>query len=170
MRNAAKDTVASQQPAAFTDKVNYGGGVIESINLKNDRNGAPTAHQHRNSLQQQQQQLQKRPSVVKGGPGGGRGTARHVSTSSEATDTSGSSCSDGDTTSSSYDEPNLPYPGFTEYSLKYLTQDSKPRIWCLQLITNPYPFQIASKSPILPPPFQCPPSNGGSLLKGAFYR
>ncbi|XP_061497751.1 voltage-dependent T-type calcium channel subunit alpha-1G isoform X7 [Anopheles gambiae] len=139
MRNAAKDTVASQQPAAFTDKVNYGGGVIESINLKNDRNGAPTAHQHRNSLQQhQQQQLQKRPSVVKGGPGGGRGTARHVSTSSEATDTSGSSCSDGDTTSSSYDEPNLPYPGFTEYSLKYLTQDSKPRIWCLQLITNPW--------------------------------
>uniref|UniRef100_A0A182JZZ7 Ion transport domain-containing protein n=1 Tax=Anopheles christyi TaxID=43041 RepID=A0A182JZZ7_9DIPT len=132
MRNAPKDTVASQQSAAFTDKVNYG-GVIESINLKNDRNGAPMAS-HRNSLQQQQQQ--KRPSAVKGGqPGGG---TKRVSSSSDATDTSGSSCSDGDTSSSSYDEPNLPYPGFAEYSLKYLAQDSKPRIWCLQLITNPW--------------------------------
>uniref|UniRef100_A0A182P976 Ion transport domain-containing protein n=1 Tax=Anopheles epiroticus TaxID=199890 RepID=A0A182P976_9DIPT len=80
----------------------------------------------------------KRPSVVrKGGPSPGGGTTR-VSSSSDPTDTSGSSCSDGDTSTSSYDEPNLPYPGFTEYSLKYLAQDSKPRIWCLQLITNPW--------------------------------
>lgn len=62
------------------------------------------------------------------------------SSSGTTMESSGSSCSDGDT-SSSYGEPNLPYPGFAEYSLKYLSQDTKPRIWCLQLITNPYPFQ-----------------------------
>lgn len=45
-----------------------------------------------------------------------------------------------DNTSS--DNSILPYPGFVEYSLKYLRQDSKPRIWCLKLITNPYPFSI----------------------------
>ncbi|GAB0089756.1 uncharacterized protein DMENIID0001_043590 [Sergentomyia squamirostris] len=56
----------------------------------------------------------------------------------------GSTCSDGDTcTTSSSGEPNLPYPGFPEISLKYLTQDTKPRNWCLQLITNPYPFQMS---------------------------
>lgn len=41
---------------------------------------------------------------------------------------------------SSSDNSILPYPGFVEFSLKYLRQDSKPRIWCLKLITNPYPF------------------------------
>ncbi|XP_053658326.1 voltage-dependent T-type calcium channel subunit alpha-1G [Anopheles marshallii] len=132
MRNATKDTAAPQQ-TVYTDKVNYG-GVIESLNLKNERNGPPpTAVQHRNSLQQQP----KRPSVAKHGSTGGGGAAR-VSSSSDATDTSGSSCSDGDTSSSSYDEPNLPYPGFAEFSLKYLAQETKPRIWCLQLITNPW--------------------------------
>ncbi|XP_052896523.1 voltage-dependent T-type calcium channel subunit alpha-1G [Anopheles moucheti] len=131
MRNATKDTAAPQQ-TVFTDKVNYG-GVIDSLNLKNERNGPPpTAVQHRNSLQQP-----KRPSVAKHSSAGGGGAAR-VSSSSDATDTSGSSCSDGDTSSSSYDEPNLPYPGFTEFSLKYLAQETKPRIWCLQLITNPW--------------------------------
>ncbi|EAT41534.1 AAEL006842-PA [Aedes aegypti] len=69
------------------------------------------------------------------------------STSGTTMDSSGSSCSDGDT-SSSYGEPNLPYPGFAEYSLKYLSQDTKPRIWCLQLITNPYPFQKFKLIPI----------------------
>lgn len=63
-----------------------------------------------------------------------------ASSTSGTMDSSGSSCSEGDT-SSSYGEPNLPYPGFAEFSLKYLSQDTKPRIWCLQLITNPYPFQ-----------------------------
>ncbi|XP_055525696.1 voltage-dependent T-type calcium channel subunit alpha-1G isoform X2 [Wyeomyia smithii] len=57
--------------------------------------------------------------------------------SSGTTNSSGSTCSDGES-SSSYGESNLPYPGFVEYSLKYLRQDTKPRIWCLQLITNPW--------------------------------
>ncbi|CAH0384349.1 unnamed protein product [Bemisia tabaci] len=33
-----------------------------------------------------------------------------------------------------------PYPGFVPISLKYLDQTSRPRNWCLAMITNPYPF------------------------------
>ncbi|XP_053680471.1 voltage-dependent T-type calcium channel subunit alpha-1G [Anopheles nili] len=134
MRNAAKDaTVAYQsnreqqqptsQQATFTDRANYG-GVIESLNLRGEKGGSTVTAPRR-----------QRPPT--GGPKGPSPGTR-VSSSSDGTDTSGSSCSEGDTTSSSYDEPNLPYPGFTEFSLKYLTQESKPRIWCLQLITNPW--------------------------------
>lgn len=50
---------------------------------------------------------------------------------------SASSC-DGSETSSTSGEPNLPYPGFPELSLNYLTQDMRPRNWCLLLITNPW--------------------------------
>ncbi|XP_062529385.1 voltage-dependent T-type calcium channel subunit alpha-1G isoform X1 [Bombyx mori] len=32
----------------------------------------------------------------------------------------------------------LPYPGFTPVALRYLTQDTRPRSWCLKLITNPW--------------------------------
>lgn len=83
-------------------------------------------------------------------------------TSGDVSNSSGSStCSDGETTSSSSGQPNLPYPGFVEYSFKwvcfaliqlnndeitinfhrYLNQEARPRTWCLCLITNPYPFQ-----------------------------
>lgn len=68
------------------------------------------------------------------------------SSSSSAGSSTGSSCNgscssdDGDSSTSS-GEPNLPYPGFPEVALKYLTQDTRPRNWCLMLITNPYPFQ-----------------------------
>lgn len=57
---------------------------------------------------------------------------------------SSSSCSescsseDGDSNSTSSGEPNLPYPGFPAIALKYLTQDTRPRNWCLRLITNPW--------------------------------
>lgn len=34
----------------------------------------------------------------------------------------------------------LPYPGFVPLSMKYLDQKSRPRNWCLAMITNPYPF------------------------------
>jgi voltage-dependent calcium channel T type alpha-1G len=73
---------------------------------------------------------------------------RSRSTKSTASTTSGdlshssegsSSCSEGDTTSTSSGQPNLPYPGFVEFSFKYLSQDARPRNWCLRLITNPYP-------------------------------
>lgn len=54
----------------------------------------------------------------------------------------GSTCTDsscsGSESSSTSGEPNLPYPGFPEISMKYLRQDTRPRNWCLLLITNPW--------------------------------
>lgn len=35
---------------------------------------------------------------------------------------------------------DLPYPGFAPVALRYLDQMTRPRNWCLALITNPYPF------------------------------
>lgn len=37
-------------------------------------------------------------------------------------------------------QEQLPYPGFVPVSMKYLDQKSRPRNWCLAMITNPYPF------------------------------
>ncbi|XP_065366192.1 voltage-dependent T-type calcium channel subunit alpha-1G isoform X2 [Calliphora vicina] len=65
------------------------------------------------------------------------------SSSSSSVSSTGSSCNgscssdDGDSSTSS-GEPNLAYPGFPEVALKYLTQGSRPRNWCLMLITNPW--------------------------------
>lgn len=39
-------------------------------------------------------------------------------------------------------DPNLPYPGMPPYALRYLSQTTRPRSWCLALISNPYPFLI----------------------------
>lgn len=66
-------------------------------------------------------------------------TGSSVSSVSSCSD-DGETCTSSGTSSSG--EPNLPYPGFIEYSLNYLSQDTKPRNWCLHLITNPYPFSI----------------------------
>lgn len=60
------------------------------------------------------------------------------SRSSYSSTCSASSCDGSDTSSNSSGEPNLPYPGFPELSLNYLTQDMRPRNWCLLLITNPW--------------------------------
>lgn len=64
------------------------------------------------------------------------------SSSSKSTASYGSTCTDsscsGSESSSTSGEPNLPYPGFPEISLKYLRQDTRPRNWCLLLITNPW--------------------------------
>nr|XP_023020399.1 voltage-dependent T-type calcium channel subunit alpha-1G-like [Leptinotarsa decemlineata] len=37
-------------------------------------------------------------------------------------------------------DPNLPYPGIAPITLRYLSQTTRPRSWCLALISNPYPF------------------------------
>ncbi|KAJ8986109.1 hypothetical protein NQ317_005579 [Molorchus minor] len=37
-------------------------------------------------------------------------------------------------------DPNLPYPGIAPVTLRYLSQTTRPRSWCLALISNPYPF------------------------------
>lgn len=59
------------------------------------------------------------------------------SASSYGSSCSASSC-DGSETSSTSGDPNLPYPGFPELSMNYLTQEMRPRNWCLLLITNPW--------------------------------
>lgn len=68
-------------------------------------------------------------------------TSSSSSASSTASSCNGSCSSDDGDSSTSSGEPNLPYPGFPEVALKYLTQDTRPRNWCLMLITNPYPFE-----------------------------
>lgn len=68
-----------------------------------------------------------------------RSNKSSLSTSSGdvSTGSRSSTCSGDDTTSTSSGQPNLPYPGFVEFSFKYLSQDARPRSWCLKLITNP---------------------------------
>ncbi|KAG8231032.1 hypothetical protein J437_LFUL010810 [Ladona fulva] len=38
------------------------------------------------------------------------------------------------------EEDDLPYPGFIPLALGCLEQNTRPRSWCLRMITNPYPF------------------------------
>lgn len=76
-----------------------------------------------------------------------RSSHKNESCSSKSSGSTSGACSrlscsdDGDgSSSSSTNDDHLPYPGFPEVALKYLTQDARPRNWCLMLITNPYPF------------------------------
>ncbi|CAG9584805.1 unnamed protein product [Danaus chrysippus] len=50
----------------------------------------------------------------------------------------GDSDSDGGLSTESTVGQGLPFPGFTPVALRYLTQDTRPRSWCLKLITNPW--------------------------------
>lgn len=47
---------------------------------------------------------------------------------------------DADEEEEEEEREGLPYPGFIPIALKYLDQTTRPRNWCLALITNPYPF------------------------------
>lgn len=88
----------------------------------------------------------RRASQMARGGGSDGGRLHHASDSysskssrsSYSSTCSASSCDGSDTNSNSSGEPNLPYPGFPELSLNYLTQDMRPRNWCLLLITNPW--------------------------------
>jgi hypothetical protein len=37
-------------------------------------------------------------------------------------------------------DDGLPFPGFVPVTLGFMTQYSRPRSFCLRMITNPYPF------------------------------
>ncbi|XP_050683561.1 voltage-dependent T-type calcium channel subunit alpha-1H-like [Leptidea sinapis] len=50
----------------------------------------------------------------------------------------GGSDSEGGLSTESTVGDGLPFPGFTPVALRYLTQDTRPRSWCLKLITNPW--------------------------------
>ena len=43
----------------------------------------------------------------------------------------------------------LPYPGYVEKAFFYFLQTTRPRNWCLQLITWPYPFRAYLLSGLL---------------------
>ncbi|XP_044733601.1 voltage-dependent T-type calcium channel subunit alpha-1G-like [Chrysoperla carnea] len=54
----------------------------------------------------------------------------------------GSSSTSGSGSGGSSEDPanGLPYPGIAPIALRYLGQTTRPRNWCLALISNPYPF------------------------------
>lgn len=47
----------------------------------------------------------------------------------------------------------LPYPALAPVVFFYLSQESRPRSWCLRLVCNPYPLQVfgGEVSPTGPP-------------------
>ncbi|XP_033214107.1 voltage-dependent T-type calcium channel subunit alpha-1H-like [Belonocnema kinseyi] len=45
---------------------------------------------------------------------------------------------DDEDTDDNGERRDLPYPGFAPIALRYLNQNTRPRIWCLALITNPW--------------------------------
>jgi len=38
------------------------------------------------------------------------------------------------------EEPELPYPGYNDVVMRWFTQTTRPRNWCLCMVNNPYPF------------------------------
>lgn len=61
----------------------------------------------------------------------------------------------------------LPYPALAPVVFFYLSQESRPRSWCLRLVCNPYPLQVlgGEVSPAATPPPH--PRSGGHLPAGA---
>uniref|UniRef100_A0A1B0BTT1 Uncharacterized protein n=1 Tax=Glossina palpalis gambiensis TaxID=67801 RepID=A0A1B0BTT1_9MUSC len=98
--------------------------VLPSQNIGNTRQRRRRTR--RSSLQDESRQISSDSSTATG--------------TSSPSSCNGSCSSDDGESSTSSGEPNLPYPGFPAIALKYLTQDTRPRNWCLRLITNPYPF------------------------------
>ncbi|XP_023037062.1 uncharacterized protein LOC6652900 isoform X1 [Drosophila willistoni] len=119
-------------------------------------NASASAARDRHRERDRDRDRDREPAPVRRRAGGGR---RHSGVSSTLGPLSGgnsstaSSCNgscssdDGDasshtssssSSSSSSGEPNLPYPGFPEISMMALTQYTRPRNWCLMLITNPW--------------------------------
>jgi hypothetical protein len=50
---------------------------------------------------------------------------------------------DGQEEDEEEEDDGLPFPGFVPVTLGFMTQYSRPRSFCLRMITNPYPFLIS---------------------------
>lgn len=63
----------------------------------------------------------------------------------------------------------LPYPALAPVVFFYLSQESRPRNWCLRLVCNPYPLQVfgGEVSPTGPPRRRSGRQGGGHLPSGA---
>lgn len=71
------------------------------------------------------------------------GSSRTCSSSSASSKSSASTCSCSVSEGSEIDpRADLPYPSYVPVSWYYLEQTTRPRNWCLWLISNPYPFKI----------------------------
>lgn len=59
----------------------------------------------------------------------------------------------------------LPYPALAPVVFFYLSQESRPRSWCLRLVCNPYPLQVfgGEVSPAGPPRPRSGRQGGGHL-------
>lgn len=62
------------------------------------------------------------------------------SSSSRGYSTTGSAVDEGE--DGREDEVDLPFPGFRPVTMFCLTQTTRPRNWCLRIVTNPYPFLV----------------------------
>ncbi|KAK7790812.1 hypothetical protein R5R35_012067 [Gryllus longicercus] len=101
--------------------------------------------------------------------GSSASSASSSSGSSSSSDSSSSEDSeDGEEEEEEEDEGGaLPYPGFAPIVFRYLDQRSRPRNWCLRVITNPYPFlcSLARASTGTGEPPAWPPSAPLRLLQ-----
>ncbi|KAJ7399810.1 hypothetical protein BTVI_110429 [Pitangus sulphuratus] len=56
---------------------------------------------------------------------------------------------DRETGSGDSEAEALPYPALAPVVFFYLSQESRPRSWCLRLVCNPYPLQVFGGESIL---------------------
>ncbi|TDG98377.1 hypothetical protein EPR50_G00217490 [Perca flavescens] len=70
------------------------------------------------------------------GTGGGEGGEMVVEPASPAPD--GISTTEEEVSASG--DENLPYPAMAPVVFFYLKQTTRPRSWCLKMVSNPYPF------------------------------
>ncbi|KAG8179700.1 hypothetical protein JTE90_006606 [Oedothorax gibbosus] len=74
--------------------------------------------------------------------GSSRTCSSSVGSSTSTSSSSSSSCSCSASDSSEFDpRAHLPYPAYVPISWYCLEQTTRPRNWCLWLISNPYPFK-----------------------------
>lgn len=122
---------------SYDDRKNEHDKMTNDIIIANRRIAGATANEFSGKKHGRARRIYD-TTAVNGGGGGVSDTGSSKSTGSTYGSTcSASSCS-GSETSSTSGEPNLPYPGFPEFALRYLAQDTRPRNWCLRLITNPW--------------------------------
>lgn len=105
----------------------FGGSSNSIIKL------AKATKQHQQYQQQLQlQQIQKQQNIMQAI----RQSNRQQGLSSTRTSTSGSL--GRDSSSTSYDAQN-PYPLYARTTFFYLNQTSRPRSWCIRIVSNKYP-------------------------------
>ena len=68
------------------------------------------------------------------------GKATEVSDAAIIVDSDHCDVEQGEDTISRDDDSELPFPGFVPTAFYRFGQTRQPRLWCIQMITSPYPF------------------------------